>query len=68
MPKLSEVEVRPNDIVLPDVPDSLIMDLRLKADLSKMTFNEYVLHLIADHFETPREAFASAAVIVLDPE
>ena len=68
MPKRSEIELHPDDILLPDVPDDTIERLRLKAALNDVPVSRYVLGLIADHFETPREAFASATMIVLDPE
>ena len=68
MPKRSEIELRSNDSLISDVPDEIIERVRLKATGSETSFSRYGLHLIADHFQTPREAFASATVIVLVPE
>lgn len=68
MPRLSEIEIRPNDILLRDVPDDVITSLRIQAAARNVPFSDYVLELIADHFGTPREALSSATVIVLDPE
>jgi hypothetical protein len=68
MPKLSEIEVRPNDILLPDVPDDVIAALALRATLNERSFSEHVICLLADHFDIPRDALASATAIVLDPE
>ncbi len=68
MPKLSEIELRPNDIRLSDVPDDLIERLQARAMATNVSFSEYVLTLMADHFETSREGWTSGTVIVLDPE
>jgi hypothetical protein len=68
MPKLSEIELRPNDILLEDVSDAAIEGLRLTAAALNRPFSDYVPDLIASHFGTPRERLASATVIVLSPE
>ena len=68
MVKLSEIELRPNDILLSDVPDDLIALLKLRAQAAKMSFSEYVLGMIADHFGSPRDELRNATIIVLEPE
>jgi hypothetical protein len=68
MPKLSEIELRPNDILLPDVSDEAIERLRVAAAAANKPFSDYVLDLMALHFGTPREKLTNASVIVLDPE
>ena len=68
MPKLSEIELRPNDIVLSDVSDEAIEHLHHAAAALGQPLSNYVLDLIAGHFETPPGKLASASVIVLDPE
>ena len=68
MPKLSEIELRPNDILLSDVSDEAIERLRSAATAANKPFSDYVLDLMALHFGTPREKLASASVIALDPE
>jgi hypothetical protein len=68
MPKLSEIELRPNDILLSDVSDEAIERLRLAALAANKPFSDHVLDLTALHFGTPREKLANASVIVLDPE
>ncbi len=67
MPKLSEIKLRPNDIVVSDVSDEAIEQLRLAASGVAKPLSDYVLDLIARHFETPREKLAGASVIVLEP-
>jgi hypothetical protein len=68
MPKLSEIELRPSDIVLSDVSDEAIEHLHQAAAALGKPLSDYVLDLIAGHFETPRWKLANASVIVLDPE
>jgi len=68
MPRLSQIELRPTDILLPDVPDDVIASLRTQAAARNVPFSGYVLQVIADPFGTPREALSSATVVVLDPE
>ena len=68
MPKLSEIELRLNDILVSDVSDEAIEQLRLAASGVDKPLSDYVLDLIARHFETRRERLASASVMVLDPE
>jgi hypothetical protein len=68
MPKLSEIELRPNDFLLSDVSDDAIERLRVAATAANKPFSDYVLDLMALHFGTPREKLASASVIALDPE
>jgi hypothetical protein len=68
MPRLSEIELRPTDILLADVPDDVIASLQTQAAARNVPFSDYLLEVIADHFGTPREALSTATVIVLDPE
>jgi hypothetical protein len=68
MPKLREVKLLPNDILLSDVSDDAIESLRMAAEAANRPFSDYVLDLMALHFGTPREKLANASVIVLDPE
>jgi hypothetical protein len=68
MPKLSEIELRPNDILISDVSDEAIERLRSAAATANRPFSDYVVDLMALHFGTPREKLANASVIVLDPE
>ena len=67
MAKLSEIELLPTDILVPDVPDETIERLRIAALAAGRPFSDYVLDLIALHFGTPRQELANASVIVLDP-
>jgi hypothetical protein len=66
MAKLSDIELRPNDIVLSDVSDEAIEQLHQIAAALGKPFSDYVPDLIARNFGTPRGKLASATVIVLD--
>jgi hypothetical protein len=68
MPKLSEIDPGPNDILLDDVPDDVIAVIQLRAEAICMSFGDYVLALIADHAGASRETVARPSVILLDPE
>ncbi|HEV7336514.1 MAG TPA: hypothetical protein VGO06_11135 [Bosea sp. (in: a-proteobacteria)] len=68
MPKLSEIELGPNDILIPDIDDALIADFRRRAELMGRSVSDYILDIIARGAALPREHFAGAYVIVLDDE
>ncbi|MBN9448482.1 MAG: hypothetical protein J0I67_16460 [Bosea sp.] len=68
MPKLSEIELGPNDILIPDIDDALIADFRRRAELMSRGVSDYILDIIARGAALPREDFAGAYVIVLDDE
>ena len=68
MPKLSEIEIGPNDILIPDIDDALIADFRRRAELMGRGVSDYILDIIARGADLPRERFASAYVVILDDE
>jgi hypothetical protein len=68
MPRPSEMELRPNGILLAEVLDDGIATLQTQAAARNVRFSAYLLEVIADHFGTPREALSLATVVVLDPE
>jgi hypothetical protein len=68
MPKRSEIELRPNDVLLSDVSDEAIARLQLEASAANKSFSDHVPDMIARHAGTPREKLAKACVVVLDPE
>ncbi|AMJ63146.1 hypothetical protein [Bosea sp. PAMC 26642] len=68
MPKLSEIEIGPNDILIPDVSDEAIAALRAHAQLMGKSFSDSVLDVFARGLDSPRESLAGASVIVLDDE
>jgi hypothetical protein len=68
MPKLSEIELCPNDILVSEVSGEAIEHLRSAAAAANRSFSDYVVDLMALHFGTPREQLANAIVIALDPE
>lgn len=68
MPKLSELEIGPNDILIADVSDEAIASLRARAQLMGKSFGDYVLDVFARGLDTPRESLAGASVILLDDE
>jgi hypothetical protein len=68
MPKLSEIEQGPNDILIPDVDDELLESLRWRAELMGKGLSDYILDIFARGADMPRESFAGASVIVLDDE
>lgn len=68
MPKLSEIELRPSDILLTDLPDDLIQHLQASARVAGVSFSEHVFTLLADYCEEPQEERQTGTVLVLDPE
>jgi hypothetical protein len=68
MPKLSEVELCSNDILLMDVSDDLIERLQARARAAGVSFSEHVFTSLADYCEVPREERQPDAVLMLDPE
>jgi hypothetical protein len=68
MPKLSEIELRPNDIPLTDVPDDLIARLHTRATALGMSFSEQVFTLLADYCGVPPEERQTGTTLVLHPE
>ena len=68
MPKLSEIELRSNDILLTDVPDDLIARLQARATALGVSFSEHVFTLLAEYCEIPPEERQTGTALVLDPE
>lgn len=68
MPKLSEIELGPNDILIPDVDDELLESFRWRAELMGKSLSDYILDIFARGADMPRESFKGASVIVLDDE
>lgn len=68
MPKLSEIELGPNDILIPGIDDELIADFRRRAELMGKSLSDYILEILARGADLPRERFASAYVVILDDE
>jgi hypothetical protein len=68
MPKLSEFELGPNDILIPDIDDALIADFRRRAELMGRSLSDYILDIFARGADLPRERFANAYVVILDDE
>jgi hypothetical protein len=68
MPKLSEFELGPNDILIPDIDDALIADFRRRAELMGRSLSDYILDIFARGADLPRERFAGAYVVILDDE
>jgi hypothetical protein len=68
MPKLSEIELGPNDILVPDVDDALTADFRWRAELMGRSLSDYILDILARGADLPREDFAGAYVVMLDDE
>lgn len=68
MPKLSEIELGPNDILIPDIDDKLIESFRWRAELLGKSLSDYILDVLARGADIPRKSLASAYVVVLDDE
>jgi hypothetical protein len=69
MPKLSEIELGPKDILIPDFDDKLLEDFRWRAKLMGNSSSDYILEILARGADLPRESFAGAsAIIILDDE
>lgn len=68
MPKLSEIEIGPNDILIPDIDDETIAALRVQAEAFGRTFSDHILDILARGADSPRERLNGASVIVLDDE
>ena len=68
MPKLSEIELGRNDILIPDIDDALIADFRRRAELMGRSLSGYILDILARGADLPRERFASAYAVILDDE
>ncbi len=68
MPKAIEIEIGPNDILIPDIDDRLIESFRWRAELMGKSFSDYVLDIFARGAEVPRARLAGASVIVLDDD
>lgn len=68
MPKLSEFELGPNDILIPDIDDALIADFRRRAELMGRSLSDYILDIFARGADLPRERFSNAYVVILDDE
>ncbi|CAN7590649.1 hypothetical protein [Bosea sp. LjRoot237] len=68
MIKRCEIEIGPNDILIPDIDDALIESFRWRAELMGRSFSDYVLDILARGADIPRERLANASVIVLDDD
>lgn len=68
MPKLNEIELGPNDILIPDIDDELLADFRRRAELLGKSLSDYILDIFARGADLPRERLAGAYVVVLDDE
>lgn len=66
MPKLSEIELGRNDILIPDIDDALIADFRRCAALMGRSVSDYILDIVARGAVLPRERFADAYVVIPD--
>ena len=68
MPKLSEIELGPNDILIPDIDDKLLAAFRWRAEFIGKSLSNYILDVLARGVDLPRESFSGAYVVILDDE